>query len=279
MEGLFSPAEREWQKMEHRDPVGTADLLKWVTGNAGVVRDLRAGKIVAVPAELVHGLSVPKDMEHLVWGKMLSLFTTVLSDDEAMKRFPVAKENVPRLRPYYAARGVSVTAPIVRLIDPAVHLQYCMWVAANVCGPCAHESAWRRGEEGYDGLITEYDGRSPILIFGAPALSCCGNEEYNSGGGHPRHKEVFDKLKQELGVSFGFVRGSAALASLLAHSHFHETSGQRLPQQIVQCAETDSGSLLVWKHEGLQYAANFYTDCHNNNRIGCFALGIVKLDK
>jgi hypothetical protein len=249
--------------------------MKWLSGNIGTARGLRDGKLVTVPAGSVSANPTDDQVRRAIQGAFLDAFCTCLSDDEAVERFKEAKINTSRVRKWSTDNGIAQTAPVVRLFDPAKHLQYNMKIAGPLCGPCVDGFSYMRDWE-YDGSITEFDCRSQHLVFGAPFLvpdSIC---EIMSG-----QQDMLQQIAKRLELSFSFTHGSAALDSLVIHSHLR-AAGVRLPANgLFARTSTKSDGFrlhLRWHAGGLDCDDWGWHDDGRHDYLGCLALGVVKVN-
>ncbi|MBI5221988.1 MAG: hypothetical protein HY980_00610 [Candidatus Magasanikbacteria bacterium] len=280
METLFSPAMRELAAMEAQDPAGTSDIVKWLTGNVGIARDLRAGKLVVVPSGSANTNPTDANVRHAIQGAALSMFCACLGDEEAMENHKEAKLWVPEMRKIATDGGIATTTSIVRLIDPARHLPFNMKIAVRHCGPCVEDFRYMSNWQ-YDGRVTECDGRDRFLIFGAPSI-VPGSTTRTMG----EQEDLLKDMSKKIGL-LRLIHGSAALGALVALSHFHETggevTGQRLPaENIFARTGTESGGSrldLRWGVDGRLDCGHWFWSDDGPRRVplGCFALGVVEL--
>ena len=276
MERLFSETATEFYKMYLADPVGTTKMMKWFTGNAGIARSLRDGKLITVPADMNLTYAQVRDA---IYGEILSMFCACLGDAEAVENYKEAKRWVA-MRQMATDIGVAPTSPIVRLIDPARHLPFNMKVAARNCGPCVedfrHMQDW-----GYDGSVAEYNGRKKLLVFGVPSIVLD-----NTKLTMDEQEDLLKDMSKNISVP-KLIHGSAALGALVSLSHFHETggelNGQCLPVgNIFARTSTNSDGYRLY----LRWSGDGRLDCgylrwrDDGDRcfdVGCFALGVVEL--
>ncbi len=248
--------------------------FNWFMGHNGIVRGLRTRKLIAVPTMSVNTNPTDAQVQREVYGAALSLFCHCLSDDEAVERFKEAKTDVLKVRMLCADNGIAKTAPIVRLYDPAWHLSYNMKIAGRHIGPCVDGLMYMH-DWGYDGKVTERDGGSSCLIFGAPFL--VPNSDWKTKAEHLR---LLEQITKSLGLSFPLILGSAALGSLVMQSHLYAT-GDRLPASELS-ARTISVSdgyclLLRWGDNDLHCGGFEWLDSDIDSSIGCLALGVKKV--
>lgn len=286
MKGLFTPEMTELSRINLDKPDEAVELVKWLTGNVGIARGLRDGKLVTVPAGSVNTNPTDAQVRHAIQGVALSLFCTCFSDDEAVKKFQQAKLLVPKMRKIVTDNGLAtMTTPIVRLIDHARHLPFNMKISARLCGPCEddfrHMSDWQ-----YDGRVTECDDHNKFLVFGAP-FAVPGSIERTV----VEQRLLLNYMSKNFGLPY-LSHVSAALGALVALSHLHETggevNGQRLPAKNMSVrtgtkfgTKPDGCLYLMWDANGSLCCdrSNWSDNAINCVGIGCFALAVVKLDK
>ena len=280
MDGLFSGAEREWQKMEHRDPTGTAELLKWLTGNSGTAKGLRDGRLVAVPAGSVGSSQTEAQTLHAIQGAVLSMFCDCLSDDEALEYYgKEAPVWVPAMRQLAKEAGIADTTSIIRLIDPTRHMPFNMKISARHCGPCVDDFSYMRDWQ-YNGAMSEWKARKKLLVFGAPFVAPGSCRKTMKG-----QVSLLGNISRQISVP-KLVHGSAALGALLSLSHLHETGGelvgQRLPAKnlLVRTNSLSGSNRLDLGWFGGRLSCDYWDwidDDFRHDDLGCFALGVVEL--